>query len=36
LLLNGCFVATNITGLIRWWYPAVSAMRSTCHAGVKG
>ncbi|HGH3423951.1 nicotinamide mononucleotide transporter [Pseudomonas sp. MAFF 301449] len=36
LLLNGCFVATNITGLIRWWYPAVSTMRATCHAGVKG
>lgn len=36
LLLNGCFVATNVTGLIRWWYPAVSAMRATCHAGVKG
>jgi len=29
LLLNGCFVATNVTGLIRWWYPAVSTMRST-------
>ncbi len=36
LLLNGCFVATNVTGLIRWWYPAVSAMRSTSLARVKG
>nr|WP_290467245.1 hypothetical protein [Pseudomonas fluorescens] len=36
LLLNGCFVATNITGLIRWWYPAVSATRSASLAGVEG
>lgn len=25
LLLNGCFVMTNVTGLIRWWMPAIKA-----------
>lgn len=34
LLLNGCFVATNVTGLIRWWYPALLKMRSTYQTGV--
>ena len=27
LLLNACFVGTNLMGLIRWWAPAVLGAR---------
>lgn len=28
LLLNACFVATNLMGLVRWWLPALQAGRT--------
>ncbi|WP_455233360.1 hypothetical protein [Geopseudomonas aromaticivorans] len=34
LLLNSCFVATNVTGLIRWWWPSFRAARAASHSGV--
>ncbi|WP_137887563.1 nicotinamide mononucleotide transporter [Pseudomonas sp. 2FE] len=35
LMLNGFFVATNLIGLIRWWYPAVFTLQSNATAGGK-